>query len=96
MKLILCKECQDVIKLQLTKRSCMCGKSYGYYKKDEFNAVISGPCIPIGINNNSLITGIFLLGMIDKIKIDENKVSYEDLEINAFFIREPCTTITRE
>lgn len=50
MKLIFCTECLDVIKLKRDMRSCDCGKSSGRYTGPT-NVKISGPCVPIGINN---------------------------------------------
>jgi hypothetical protein len=44
MKLIFCKECQDVVKLDFAKRECKCGRSSGYYE-DSLNAVYWGPCV---------------------------------------------------
>jgi len=55
MKLVACKECQDVFKLTYDKRRCACGKTWGYYKEDGLNAVYGGiPAVPIGFANNSL------------------------------------------
>ena len=58
MKLIFCKECFDLIRLHKTARKCVCGKSSGYYKQDGVNAVIFGPCIPVGILNSTLLKAI--------------------------------------
>lgn len=57
MKLILCKECEDVIKLQYEMRFCKCKKSYGKYVKDAY-AEYAGPCVPLGLQNLSLATAI--------------------------------------
>lgn len=53
MKLIFCKECQDVIKLDLKERTCKCKKSGGRYL-DDINAEFWGESIPMGIDNKSL------------------------------------------
>lgn len=53
MKLLFCRICLDVFKLRVHKRHCACGKSAGYYTSDGVKAVIIGPCVPIGIDNDS-------------------------------------------
>jgi hypothetical protein len=53
MKFIVCKECQDVVRLVIGERSCQCGKSKGSYE-NQLNAWYSGPCVPIGFDNRSL------------------------------------------
>lgn len=57
MKLILCKECQDVFKLQEEMRFCKCQKSYGRYL-NKLSAEFDGPCVPIGFSNPSLSSAI--------------------------------------
>jgi hypothetical protein len=61
MKLILCKKCQDVVRLiQEKKRSCECGTCSGQYT-DELNAWYSGGdfVIPMGFANSSLIEAVY-------------------------------------
>ena len=54
MKLILCPECQDVVKLIMEEtRSCKCGRSSGKYL-DPLYAEISGKAIPLGFDNGML------------------------------------------
>ena len=53
MKLIYCDECQDVVSLRDTLRACACGKSLGVYHPDGRHAQISGPCTPLGFDNES-------------------------------------------
>lgn len=59
MKLLFCKNCQDVIKLILNeKRVCKCGKVGGKYI-DSLNAVYFGDmAVPIGFANSSLINAV--------------------------------------
>lgn len=57
MKLFICLECQDVVRLVAKKRKCQCGKCWGKYQDDIF-AVYSGPAIPIGFDNSSLAQAI--------------------------------------
>jgi len=55
MKLILCRRCQDVFKLQTTQRECGCGATWGRYDDDGLNAVYSDEFgVPIGFKNDSL------------------------------------------
>lgn len=53
MKLIFCPNCQDVIKMAQTKRSCVCGKSWGQYH-GPLQATYGGLTIPLGFDNHSL------------------------------------------
>lgn len=58
MKLILCKECQDVVRLIDIKRTCKCGKVGGKYI-DNLNAVYFGEmAVPIGFANSTLVKAI--------------------------------------
>jgi len=58
MKLLLCKSCQDIIKLVKTPRTCQCGKVGGHYI-DDIQAVYFGDdAIPMGINNESLMEAL--------------------------------------
>ena len=59
MKLIFCTKCKDVVNLSRNKRKCLCGESSGKYITDE-KAVISGPCVPLGISNSSLLYAMML------------------------------------
>lgn len=53
MKLILCNQCNDLLRLTYDIRNCKCGASSFVYI-DHLNAIYSGPCIPLGIDNESL------------------------------------------
>lgn len=54
MKLIICTECQDVVKGHTEARTCKCGSSCIKYSEDGLNAVYWGPAIPLGFANSSL------------------------------------------
>jgi hypothetical protein len=58
MKLIFCTECHDIVSLKSDWRHCDCGLSCGKYEDDGLNAVVSGPCIPLGFANQSLMWAI--------------------------------------
>ena len=83
MKPIFCKECGDVVRLVKDLRTCQCGKSQGRYV-DDLNAVIGGPCVPLGISNTSLTDAILAR-------------PYEGLgkEFTAFVIPIECETVKK-
>ena len=58
MNLIICIECDTLINLKRTLKSCVCKASGGHYLKDEINTIIYGPCIPLGINNVKLVKAL--------------------------------------
>jgi hypothetical protein len=59
MKLLLCSECQDVIRLQTERvRLCKCGKVSGVYLND-LDAIYAGDtAIPLGFANSTLVTAL--------------------------------------
>ena len=59
MKLILCRECQDVVRLiEDEERQCKCGKCKGQYI-DDLNAWYEGEkCTPLGFANSSLVNAV--------------------------------------
>jgi len=60
VKLILCLECQDVVKIGTRgeRRYCLCRKSWGLYKNDGKHAVIGGKAVPFGLDNITLARGV--------------------------------------
>ena len=67
MKLLICKICNSVFNLTNKSKSCECGKTTGHYT-DTINAVYSGPAIPIGFANTSLLNAIELQEFLNKIE----------------------------
>ena len=58
MKLLFCKNCQDIVRLFDETRVCKCGKTSGAYI-NELDAWYSGDyAIPIGFQNSSLGTAL--------------------------------------
>ncbi len=51
MKLMYCAHCEDIVRLFPEKRSCRCGKSWGYYLDDNATTVQTWPGLSIGIAN---------------------------------------------
>lgn len=53
MKLIRCKNCEDVVRLIHTRwRTCECGESGGQYNGLTMSATVGGNCEVIGIRND--------------------------------------------
>jgi hypothetical protein len=69
------------VKLDLNKRYCKCGKSFGFYK-DNLYASINSTAIPIGISNKSL-----------REAIDWRSNEGQGTKIEAFVIPKQCDTI---
>jgi hypothetical protein len=85
MKLIICANCQDILKLQNTKRTCLCGQSWGQYDEDNLNATIGGYSIPLGIDNTTLTEAI-----------THRNNSGPGTRFEAFVISESCEHITQK
>ena len=83
MKLILCKNCQDVVRLmQDDERFCKCGKCSGKYT-DDLNAWYKGGefVVPLGFANSSLVRSIH----------NQPKEGWGE-KFTAFVIPESCDT----
>jgi hypothetical protein len=85
MKLLLCVNCQDVIRLiHNEERTCLCGRVKGKYL-DEINAVYSGDsAIPIGFNNSDLSCAL-----------QEQPKSGMGKRFEAFVIPQECLTFKK-
>ena len=95
MKLLICKICNSVFNLTDKSKSCECGKTKGKYT-DNINAVYSGPGIPIGFGNNSLLNAMRLQNFLNKVEKDNPKVCCKGEEFTAFTIPEWADTITKK
>lgn len=84
MKLIHCPQCQDIMKLNMTAKMCVCGKSWGIYI-DGLNAIIGGKAIPIGIENHSFFTAVC-----------NQPLEGWGTMFNAFVIPVNCATIKKD
>lgn len=62
MKLLFCRHCGDVVKLQRTIRRCKCRAVSGKYLPDGAHAVVSKDALVIGLANPDVVsaTGVFL------------------------------------
>lgn len=83
MKLLLCKYCSDVISLTYETRKCMCGCTEGKYI-DKLNAEYSGPAIPMGFNNKTLIAAAI-----------EYEKTGQGIDFTAFVIGSDCKTLVK-
>lgn len=57
MKLLLCDECSDVIKLTTHWRTCECGNVGGQYV-DDLRAVVNGKGISLAFDSNTLVDAV--------------------------------------
>lgn len=58
MKLIYCTRCAQIVSLCHQETKCRCGLSGGFYKNDNQTVVLYGPCIPLGITNESFMKAL--------------------------------------
>lgn len=87
MKLILCKTCQDIFKLDTEKRTCKCGGCWGEYSDDNLHAKYGGKeAVALALTNSSLILGIH--------KKEENAPMGYPIE--AYVVPENSPTFKRE
>lgn len=90
MKLLFCKKCQDIFKLQKEIRSCFCGDTKGRYL-DNLNAEYSGKyAIPLRFANSTLVAAIRVY--------DDNWQIHKEhgIEFKAFIIPKKCDTFKRK
>jgi hypothetical protein len=95
MKLIYCPDCKDMVKMDYDKRTCKCGDSWGYYESDGLNAKYGGKCIPIGISNPSLHSGIIHDKMDRTINPEGQYPGKPGIRVDAFIIPECAPTVER-
>jgi len=53
MKLLHCKDCDDIVRIYSEWRACKCGKSKARYINDT-HAQLTGPCRALGIDTGEL------------------------------------------
>lgn len=85
MKLLFCKNCQDVIRLfEDEVRTCRCGNTSGKYINAS-DAIFSGEsAIPLGFNNNTLRGAIL-----------KQPIRGMGSDFNAFVISKECLTFKK-
>ena len=67
MKLILCTECEDVVRLTFDVRRCGCGAIAGHYLPDGWHARVSDNAVCIGFDNHTLVRGLATLSKMSPI-----------------------------
>jgi len=93
VKLLLCAECQDVVKLQRDVRRCRCGKASGRYLRDGLTACFWGDAAYlIGLVNQTLVTA--LCAHVGDVQAGRKRESGHRVE--AFIIPEGAPTTRRE
>lgn len=58
MKLFYCANCNDVVRLRPSIRTCLCGQSGGKYLPGGLNAELYGDAIAIGFANGSFLDAL--------------------------------------
>ncbi|EOR25791.1 MULTISPECIES: hypothetical protein [Bacillaceae] len=58
MKLLMCLECNDIFNLDLSEKSCSCGRSKGKYINQQLAEYTGEFALPLGFTNSSLIQAI--------------------------------------
>ena len=86
LKLSYCTECHDVVSLSPSciSRTCACGLCNGRYV-DQCQAEYTGPAVPIGIGNSSLIIAVseWVSG------------GHDNMDLCAFTIPRDCETFVK-
>ena len=83
MKLIFCRNCQDVFKVTETEKKCKC-ELCSAISLDGTNSLYKGPAVPIGFNNTSLV-----------LAIQNQPESGQGEEFIAFVIPKTCGTFIK-
>jgi hypothetical protein len=83
VKLLYCTKCGGIFSICMVEKTCRCGESSGAYT-DFLNAWYKGPCIPLGIANDSFT---------EAVRNQPNMGSGE--EFLAFVIPKNCPTFVK-
>ena len=86
MKLLFCRECEDIFNLSFREKNCSCGKTKGKYL-DNLNATYSGPAVPLGFSNLTFAQAIR--------RHSKKKLIHGD-NFTAFVIPKDCLTFKKE
>lgn len=93
MKLLLCKKCSDVFKLQYEYRSCQCKNVRGKYL-DNLNAIVEGEgdYEVLGISNPSLKEAISIISSERVADVKREK----GVRFEAFIVPDSAPTVWRK
>lgn len=84
MKLLFCRRCLDIVKLQLESRACQCGQSSGYCLPDGWHAEVKGPAEVVGIANDSFRSALANLLLLDDAREAGVSHDLEGIDIKAW------------
>ncbi len=95
MKLLFCKKCYDIIKLQYYKRYCDCGSCSGKYINEIQVQVEGHNAVILGIDNADIrklaqdkVGKFEIFKSIDKeriINLSENKVDFRNTKLGDYY-----------
>ncbi|PYF05637.1 hypothetical protein BJ095_11746 [Ureibacillus chungkukjangi] len=85
MKLLMCLECNDIFNLDMSEKSCRCGRSKGKYINHQLAEYTGKSAVPLGFSNPSIIQAI---------KDQPNEGMGK--EFTAFIIPKNCETFFRK
>lgn len=85
MKLLMCLECNDIFNLDMSEKSCRCGRSKGRYINQQLAEYTGKFAVPLGFSNPSFIQAI---------KDQPNEGMGK--EFTAFVIPKNCETFFRK
>ena len=77
MKLLLCEYCYDVFSLDLTLKSCKCGRVKGRYLTD-IKAEVTPTAISIALGNGSLQKAISAMKKAERAKPDMSREDFTE------------------
>lgn len=84
MKLLLCLECNDIFNLDMSEKSCSCGRSKGKYINQQIAEYTGEFALPLGFSNPSLIQAI-----------KDQPIEGLGKEFTAFVIPKNCKTFLK-
>lgn len=84
MKLLLCLECNDIFNLDMSEKSCSCGRSKGKYINHQIAEYTGEFALPLGFSNPSLIQAI-----------KDQPIEGLGKEFTAFVIPKNCKTFLK-
>lgn len=97
MKLLLCRQCSDIVKLGYEPRACRCGASEGRYLEDGLHAEIRGEfAMCLGFANSSFVKALHHHeDMPEGQPANRNRAPGWGWQFEAFIIPENAPTVKR-
>jgi len=85
MKLLFCKNCEDIFKLHEEIKRCKCGRTYGRYIDKKYAEYFGEYAVPLGFNNYNFA-----------IKIMNQPLFGRGLIFEAFIIPKTCESFIKK